>query len=154
MLSLEMVLVTPVVLLVLAVITQFAWIGFQTACFDYSVNTAGWMVDIDDAQASNANATLKEIIEKSWTPLDGNKLTVNNARIETSRQEETSPASGPHDKDIYLVERTTRTTTTIHVEADVSYTIPTLVDIPLFRDISLMRHLSRDFISDAQFEVS
>lgn len=154
MLSLETALVTPALVLAFGLVAQFAWLGFQAACFDHAVNGAAWRMTAQDALAPDHDAAVLAAVAADWAPLDGSRLSVRGARIEADVSEQTSPANGPLDHDVYLLERTTRTVRTLSVEADVSYTVDPLAPLPGFDPVPLRRTLDRTFVADARFEVS
>lgn len=154
MLCLETALVAPAAILLLALVAQFAWFGFQTACFDHAVNTAAWRITAQDALSPDYNAVVHAAIAADWMPIDGTCLTVSNAHIESHINEESSPTNRPNDRDHFLVERTTRHVRTVRTKADAVYTIRPLAALPLFEPVLLQRALDRTFVSDARFEIS
>ncbi len=154
MLCLETALVAPAAILLLVLVAQFAWFGFQAACFDHAVNTAAWRIAAQDALSSDHNAVVHAAIAADWMPIDRTCLTVSNAHIESRTNEESSPTNGPNDRDHFLIERTTRHVRTVSTKADAVYTIRPIAALPLFEPVLLQRTLDRTFVSDARFEVS
>lgn len=154
MLCLETALVAPAAILLLALVAQFAWFGFQAACFDHAVNTAAWRITAQDTLSPDHNAVVHAAIAADWMPIDRTCLTVSNARIEARTNEESSPTNRSNDRDHFLVERTTRHVRIVSTKADAVYTIRPIAALPLFEPVLLQRTLDRTFVSDARFEVS
>ena len=154
MLCLETALVAPVMLLAFALVTQLAWVGFQTACFDHAVNTAAWSVTDEDAREPDADAVVRAAVIGSWVPLDDAAVEVANAHVSAQETSATAPTNGPDDRELYLVERTTRTVRTVRTTAQAAYTIQPIVPLPMFAPVRVERSLDRAFVADAKFEVS
>lgn len=154
MLCLETALVAPAVILLLVLVAQFSWFGFQAACFDHAVNTAAWRIAAQDALSSDHNSVVHAAIAADWMPIDRTCLTVSNAHIESRTNEESSPTNGSNDRDHFLIERTTRHVRTVSTKADAVYTIRPIAALSLFEPVLLQRTLDRTFVSDARFEIS
>lgn len=154
MLSLETTLAAPVLLLAFGLVVQLAWFGFQAACFDHAVNAAAWHVTPQDARSPDPEGTVLSAVRADWAPLDESRLAVRDASIETRAEKRSTPAGKPGDRDVYLVERATRTVRTVTTKAQVEYTVEPLVPLPGFGPVELSRTLDRTFVSDARFEVS
>lgn len=154
MLCLEAALVAPVVLLAFALVAQLAWVGFRTACFDHAVNTAAWSMSAEDALSPDANAVVRAAVTGSWIPLDDAAVEVSDARIAVQESSATAPTNGPDDRELYLVERTTRSVRTVRTTAQAAYTVQPLVPLPTFQPVRVERSLDRTFVADAKFEVS
>lgn len=154
MLSLEMTLVAPALALAFCLVAQFAWFGFQAACFDHAVNAAAWHISPQDARSADHENVVRNAIAADWAPLDESRLSVKDAQIESHVEERSTPANGPLDHDFYLVERTTRTVQTVSARAKVGYVVEPLVPLPGFGPVELSRALDRTFVANARFEVS
>lgn len=154
MLCLETTLVAPVVLLAFALTAQLAWVGFQAACFDHAVNTAAWSVTTEDARAPDTDAVVRAAVIGSWVPLDDAAVEVSDARISVQEASAAAPTNGPDDRELYLVERTTRSVRTVRTTARAAYTIQPIVPLPAFQPVRVERPLDRTFVADAKFEVS
>lgn len=154
MLSLETTLVAPAFALAFCLVVQFAWFGFQAVCFDHAVNAAAWHISPQDARSADHEDVVHDAIVADWAPLNESRLTVEDARIESRVEERSSPANGPLDRDLYLVERTTRTVRTVSARAKVGYVVDPLVPLPGFGPVVLSRALDRTFVANARFEVS
>ena len=124
----EFAMVLPIYLFLLFLIINMGWIMFQYFSFDYAYREAAYeMVVIDEATGAAANESIKSaIIDKaSW--LDGDNLTVDNARIKVEYNEEV-PYYTPmlEDGKLYTLKQL-QTWVYAEITADIQYDIKFLV---------------------------
>ncbi|MEG2368807.1 MAG: hypothetical protein RSB16_03165 [Raoultibacter sp.] len=155
MVSLESAFVYPVFFLLIFVLAQFSWIGFQAACLDHGLYAMGWTLDSSRVEtAPDLNALVASTIQADWMPLDEQCLVVKNARVDLSSRKVTSPTRNEIDHETFFIERTCAQRHFMHLVADLEYRIDPLVNLPGFGSITLVRHLDKTQLIDARFEVS
>ncbi|MEG0477048.1 MAG: hypothetical protein RR572_05190 [Raoultibacter sp.] len=155
MLSIEAAFVYPAFFLMIFLVAQFSWIGFQVACLDHGLYAMGWTLDAERAETSaDTSALIASAIQDDWMPLNAQNLSVHKGRAELTASSATQATRDERDHEVYLLERSTVQRRFMHISADVDYRIDLLVQLPGFEGVTITRHLDKTQLVNEKFEVS
>lgn len=153
MLTIETMLFIPLALVSAAIVAQVAWLFFQEACFEQALAQSAMRLE-QEGVCSGGAEEIHEAVLAHWTPIDAEKLVVQNARIEERTAREENGTDSELDRRTYLIEQTSSVIRFLSVEADAAYTIDPIVPIPAFEPVTIERSLRRSVISTSRFEAS
>ncbi|MEG0218268.1 MAG: hypothetical protein RR655_08115, partial [Raoultibacter sp.] len=140
MLSIEAAFVYPAFFLMIFLVAQFSWIGFQVACLDHGLYAMGWTLDAERAETSaDTSALIASAIQDDWMPLNAQNLSVHKGRAELTASSATQATRDERDHEVYLLERSTVQRRFMHISADVDYRIDLLVQLPGFEGVTITR---------------
>ena len=145
----------PLVVILVLFLIQIAWIGFQSASFEYATRSATWNFDVDQAKnAPDLDAFVVASVVDTKAPLDVSQLSAAGMSLGFSPIDDESETNGPDDRTLYHIERVSRQGTYAHLSGTISYRIGFIVPLPGFSGINLVKTVDTVRLLASLFEVS
>ncbi len=164
--TIQLAMAVPMVFVAAMATVQLGLMAFCVLTLDGSSQQAAWAVDLSELESSgspqNANALVLNQIKKSSVGLDFTKLTVSGAAFTSSDIYSMPATSKPianrqvlsDGDDRYQLMQMTRETHAGLVEFDVSYELPTLIEIPGLAHVTVTKHIARERVASTRTEIS
>ena len=154
--TVEFAIALPILLVTAIAIIQLCLAGLQILALDAQVTKGSWDVTASELIASSDQAaTVKTAILADGALLADDNLTVENCTVSTDSTEAVSglpehcmDETGMDDAGEFVHSKATA-----HVEADVSYNVASIVNIPGVTDMTITRHLSHTLVDTDRIEI-
>ncbi len=164
--TIQLAMAIPMVFLLSVAVAQIGIMAFSVLTLDGSVQQAAWAVDLEELESAgspqSANGLVLDQIKRRSTALDFSKLSVSGAAF-TSTDVYSMPATSKpianrnvicSDEERYQLAQMVRETSAGLIEFDVSYELPTLIDIPGLSHVKVTKHVACERVVSTRTEIS
>lgn len=164
--TIQLAFAVPVLLVTFMGILQLCIMAFFTLTLNSEAEQAAWSVDLESISESDAeerNALVKQAIVESSAVIDAQRLSVENSTFKTSEPysyEQMTPISNSDnalvDKNSgfsYSLSEMYRSVAAGLVEFDVSYRLPSIINLPGLSGTTITKHVVRERVLSTKTEV-
>ena len=164
--TVQLAMAIPMVFIAAMATVQLGIMAFCVLTLDGSAQQAAWAVDLDEliyaGSPQSANELLSNEINRQSVCLDLEKLRISNAAFTSTDTYSKPPVSKPianrnvicDEDNRYQLAQMTRETYAGLVEFDISYELPTLIELPGLSHMTVSRHIARERVLTTRTEIS
>lgn len=164
--TVQLAMAIPIVFIAAMATVQLGVMAFCALTLNGSAQQAAWAVDLDEliqaGNPQNANALIANEVSRQSVCLNLGKLRISKAAFTSTDTYSKPPVSKPianrnvicDEDNRYQLAQMTRETHAGLVEFDVSYELPTLIEIPGLSHMTVSRHIARERVLTTRTEIS
>lgn len=164
--TIQLAIAFPLLLVVAIAIVQLGVMAFAALTFESECEQAAWTVDLALLQKAESpeatNALVASEIEKHAIAFDKSLLKVNGASLTSTDVYSVPAVPKPianrnvicDEDNRYQLAQMVRETTAGLVEFDVSYELPTLINLPGLSHVRVSKHIARERVISTRTEIS
>lgn len=164
--TIQLALAVPLLFVTAIAVIQLGVMAFATLTLESESEQAAWAVDLAQLQGAEspeaANALVASEIEKRAVALDARHLEVSGASLTSTDIYSVAATPKPianrnvicDEENRYQLAQMLRETTAGLIEFDVSYELPTLINLPGLSHVKIFKHVARERVVSTRTEIS
>lgn len=164
--TIQLAIAMPLLLVVAMAIIQLGLMAFATLTLENEGEQAAWAVDLSQLQKAEspqaANELVASEIEKRAIAFDKNSLDIKGASFTSTDTYSIAPIPKAianrniicDEENRYQLAQMVRETCAGLVEFDISYELPTLINLPGLSHVRVTKHIARERVLSTRTEIS
>lgn len=164
--TIQLAITLPLLFIIAIAVVQLGIIALATLALESESEQAAWAVDLVQLQKAEspeaANELVAREIAKRAIALDETRLKISGAALTSTDIYSTAATPKPianrnvicDEENRYQLAQMVRETTAGLVEFDVSYELPTLINLPGISHVKIRKHVARERVLSTRTEIS
>ena len=164
--TIQLAIAMPLLLVIVIAIVQLCIMSYATLTLSSASEQVAWSIDLSQLQKAGtpdeANALVAREFESFALDPDGNMLKIRGASFTSTDIYSIAPTPKPianrnvicDEENRYQLAQMVRETTAGLVEFDVSYELPTIINLPGLSHVKVTRHIARERVLSTRTEIS